>query len=181
MFCTTILVAGCAKATPPVAQVAPPSAVANVAPPPPPPPPPPPAAPPPAPAATLTEEELFARKTLEQLNAERPLHDALFDFDRSLIREDAQAALRRNAEWLRRWGSTTITVEGHADERGTTEYNLALGDRRANSARAYLLDLGISPGRIVAVTKGEESPACVESAEPCWQQNRRAHPIITAK
>jgi peptidoglycan-associated lipoprotein len=131
--------------------------------------------------ATLTEEELFERKTLEQLNAERPLADVFFDFDQWAIREDARTTLQENSGWLRRWESTRLTIEGHGDERGTSEYNLALGERRANAAREYLVNLGIAPGRILAVTKGEESPVCKESSESCWQQNRRAHPIITTK
>jgi peptidoglycan-associated lipoprotein len=129
----------------------------------------------------LTAEELFASKTLDELNAERPLCDALFDFDQYTLREDARRALQQNAGWLRRWESTRITVEGHGDERGTSEYNLALAERRASAAKAYLVDLGVAPGRILAITRGEESPICTESSESCWQQNRRAHSMITAK
>ena len=78
----------------------------------------------------LTEEELFARKTLDQLNAEAPLADVMFDYDQFAIRDDQRAALQRNADYLRRWTSVRVSVEGHADLRGTTEYNLALGERR---------------------------------------------------
>jgi peptidoglycan-associated lipoprotein len=131
--------------------------------------------------AALTEEELFGRKTLEQLNAERPLDDVFFDFDQWAIREDARATLRQNSAWLQHWPTTRVTIEGHGDARGTSEYNLALGERRADAAREYLVNLGIAPGRILAITKGEESPICRESSESCWQQNRRAHPIVTAK
>ena len=133
------------------------------------------------PVARLTEEEIFARKTLDALNAERPLGDAFYDFDQYTIREDARKTLQQNAGWLRHWESTRITVEGHGDERGTSEYNLALGERRASAAKEYLIDLGIAEGRILAVTKGEEAPVCSESSESCWQRNRRAHSIITAK
>ena len=116
-----------------------------------------------------------------ELNAERPLGDAFFDFDQWVIREDARAILQTNAEWLRRWTSTRITIEGHCDERGTSEYNLALGERRANAAKEYLVSLGVTPDRVLVVSKGEETPVCTEAHEACWQQNRRGHPIITAK
>src|SRR5215470_17797823 len=113
--------------------------VAQVAPPPPPPPPPPRAeAPPPRP---LTEEEIFARKSLDELNAEHPLDDAFFDFDKSAIRADAQPALQKDADWMKKWSSTQVTVEGHSDERGTAQYNLALGSRRAQAVKDYLVNL----------------------------------------
>jgi peptidoglycan-associated lipoprotein len=130
---------------------------------------------------SLTEDELFARKTLEELNAERPLGDAFFDYDQYTIRSDSRAVLQQNAEWLRRWTSTRVTIEGHCDSRGTSEYNLALGERRGHAVREYLLSLGVEGDRLFVVSKGEESPVCFEEHESCWQQNRRAHPIITAK
>jgi peptidoglycan-associated lipoprotein len=134
-----------------------------------------------APAAPLTEEEIFARKTLDELNAERPLVDVFFDFDQWNIRDDARPALQKNVEWLRRWSSTRATIEGHCDSRGTSEYNLALGDRRAHAVRDYLVSLGISPERLLVVSKGEETPFCENDTEGCWQENRRAHFVITAK
>jgi peptidoglycan-associated lipoprotein len=170
--------AACAKKAPEVAPAPPPPAAPAA--PPAPPAPPPPAEAPPAPRA-LTEEEIFANKTLEQLNAERPLGDVFFDLDESTIRDDSRGALQKNAEWLKRWTSTRIMVEGHADERGSAEYNLALGDRRANAVRSYLVSLGIPENRITVTSKGKESPFCTESNENCWQQNRRGHFIITAK
>lgn len=176
-LCATLVAAGCARRAQPVTRIGPPPPVVEA--PPPSPPPPPEAAP--APAAALTEEEIFARKTLEELNAERPLGDAFFDLDQSVIRENARAVLQKNAEWLLRWTSIRITIEGHCDERGTSEYNLALGERRANAAREYLTSLGVPHARILVVSKGEESPFCTESHEGCWQQNRRGHFIITAK
>jgi len=180
-LCATILIVGCARRAQPVAQAeAPPTPPPPVVEPAPPPPPPMASAPAPAPAA-LTDEEIFARKTLEELNAERPLGDALFDYDQWSIRDDARPLLQRNAEWLRRWTSTRITIEGHADERGTREYNLSLGERRATATREYLASLGVPPERILSVTKGKESPFCSESHEGCWQQNRRGHFVITAK
>jgi peptidoglycan-associated lipoprotein len=178
--CATILAAGCAKPAQPVARLEPPPPpVVQEAPPPPPAPAPAPA--PAPPATTLTAEEIFARKSLEELNAEQPLGDVFFDFDESRIRGDARPVLQLNAEWLRRWTSTRIRIEGHADERGTSEYNLALGGSRASAAREYLESLGITSDRILSTSKGEESPFCTKSNEDCWQQNRRGHFLITDK
>jgi len=158
------------------------SACAKKIPPPPPPPPAPQAKPaPPAPPRPLTEEVIFARKTLEQLNAEMPLGDVLFDYDQSSVREDQRAGLQKNADWLRRWSSTRVTIEGHADARGTNEYNLALGERRGNGVKDYLVTLGIAADRMVVISKGEEAPVCTEEAEACYARNRRGHFIITAK
>ncbi|MEO7156010.1 MAG: OmpA family protein [Vicinamibacterales bacterium] len=176
---TLVGVTACGKRVQPVAVAPPP--VPAVAEAPPPPPPPAEAAPAPATSATLSEDEIFARKTLEELNAERPLADALFDYDQWQVREDARSGLQKNAEWLRRWPSTRVTIEGHCDPRGTSEYNLALGDRRGNAVRDYLLSLGIARDRMVVVTKGEEAPVCASDTEECWQQNRRGHFVITEK
>lgn len=173
-----IVVAGCAKRAQPVSRVEPPPASTVETPPPPPPAP---MAAEAAPAPVLSEEELFARKTLAELNAERPLGDVFFDLDQSAIQSQAREVLQQNAAWLRRWPSTRITVEGHSDERGTGEYNLALGERRAQAVRAYLVDLGVPRDRVEAVGKGKEAPFCSESSEACWQQNRRGHFIITDK
>jgi len=168
----------CAKKVPPPAPPPPePPPVAAPAPPPPPPPP----APTPAPPRQLTEDEIFQQKSLEQLNAERPLGDVYFEFDMSTLSDEARATLQKNADWMRRWTSTRVTVEGHADARGTAEYNLALGDRRANTVRDYLVSLGIAGDRLLAVSRGEETPVCAENTEDCWRQNRRGHPVITAK
>ena len=173
-----ITLAGCHKK---VAQVAPPPPAPPPAAPAPPPPPPPPVraeAPPPRP---LTEEEIFARKSLDELNAEHPLDDAFFDFDKSAVRADAQPAMQKNADWMKKWSSTQVTIEGHADERGTAQYNLALGSRRAQAVKDYLVNLGVPASRITVVTKGKEQPFCNEKNDACWQQNRRGHFIITAK
>lgn len=180
-FCVVIAIgaASCAKSAPEAPPPPPPPPAAPAAPPAPPAPPPP--APPPAAPRALTEEEIFAGKSLDQLNSERPLGDAYFDLDESTIRDDARGPLQKNAEWMKRWTSTRVTVEGHADERGSAEYNLALGERRAAAVRDYLVSLGIAADRISIVTKGKESPFCTESTEGCWQQNRRGHFLITAK
>jgi peptidoglycan-associated lipoprotein len=104
-----------------------------------------------------------------------------FDYDKSEIRPEGRASLQKNAEWLKRWTSTLIAVEGHCDSRGSSEYNLALGDRRANAVKDYLVSLGIAANRVTVVSKGKEEPVCREENEPCWQQNRRGHFIISAK
>src|SRR6266508_1680148 len=145
-----IVAAGCHKKVPPAPQ---------------PPPPPPAPAPPPRP---LTEEEIFARKSVADLNAERVLDDAYFDLDKSEIRDDAKSRLQKDADWMKKWGSTQVQVEGHCDSRGSAEYNLALGTRRANAVKEYLVNLGIPVGRIAVLSKGKEAPVCTEEAEGCW-------------
>jgi peptidoglycan-associated lipoprotein len=135
-----------------------------------------------APEATaLDESQLFERMTLEQLNASQPLNDVFFDYDQNLLRDDARQVLQRNAQWLSKWPQTKIRIDGHCDERGTTEYNLALGDQRAITVRDYLTSLGVSRDRIQTVTLGRESPFCTSTGESCWAQNRRGHFVITAK
>jgi len=144
---------------------------------PPPPPPPPPAEKPRA----LTEEEIFAKMTLEELNKKGVLTDAFFALDSSELSPEARAAAQKNLDYLKRWTSTKIMVEGHADSRGTNEYNLALAERRAASVRDYIVSLGLAADRITIVSKGEEAPFCTEENESCWQQNRRGHVVFTAK
>jgi peptidoglycan-associated lipoprotein len=145
------------------------------------PPPPPPPAPPEAAPRPLTEDEIFAKATIDELNAKKPLADAYFDLDSQQIRDDAKPVLQKDADWMKRWPSTKVMVEGHADSRGTAEYNLALGSRRASAVRDYLVNLGIGADRITLVSKGKEAPLCSEEAESCWSQNRRGHFVITAK
>jgi peptidoglycan-associated lipoprotein len=174
-----MVAAACGKEVPPQTPPPPPPPAAPATPPPPPPPPPAPAAPP---AATpLTEEQLFAKKTIEQLNAEKPLGDVFFDLDQSSVRDEARPALTTNADWMKRWTSTQVTIEGHCDSRGSSEYNLALGTRRAEAVKAYMVSLGVPANRITVVSKGKEQPFCSEDSESCWQQNRRGHFLITAK
>ena len=172
-------VSACAKKKP--AAPAPPPPAPAPAPTTPAPPPPPPPAPAPPPERKLTEEEIFARKSLDELNNEKPLGDAFFDLDSAQIRDDAKPVLQKDAEWLKRWNSTKIMIEGHCDSRGTSEYNLALGERRAKAVQDYLASLGIGADRLQRLSKGKEQPFCVEENEGCWQQNRRGHFIITAK
>ena len=138
------------------------------------------AAPPAAPRA-LSEEEIFSRESLDSLNAARPLTDAFFDYDQTALRDDARAALDRNARWLNKWKTTKVTVQGQCDERGSAQYNLALGDERAKAVRNYLTSLGVAEARIAIVSLGKESPVCTDDTESCWSQNRRGHFVITAK
>ena len=135
-----------------------------------------------APEATpLTESQLFERMTLDQLNASQPLSDVFFEVDQNILRDDARQVLQRDAQWLSKWPQTKIRIAGHCDERGTSEYNLALGDRRAITVRDYLMGLGISADRIQTVSLGREAPFCTSTGESCWAQNRRGHFVITAK
>jgi peptidoglycan-associated lipoprotein len=101
------------------------------------------------------------------------LQPIYFDFDRSFVRDDAKAVMKANAEWLKANPKVKIRIEGNCDERGTREYNQALGQRRATSAKKYLTDLGVSSGRISLISYGKEKPVCTESTEDCWQKNRR--------
>jgi peptidoglycan-associated lipoprotein len=147
--------------------------------PPPPPPPPPPKAPEPPPAPT--EEEIFAKMSLDELNQKGVLAHVFFAYDSIELSQEARASIQKNADYLKRWASTKIMVEGHADSRGTNEYNLALAERRAGAVRDYLVSLGIPNDRVTIVSKGEEQPFCSEETETCWQENRRGHFIFTAK
>lgn len=111
---------------------------------------------------------------------EQNVRDAFFDLDKSEIRPDARDALTKDAEFLRSYPDVRISIEGHCDERGSTEYNLGLGQRRADAAKNFLISLGITANRIDTVSWGKERPFCTEHNESCWQQNRRGH-IIMAK
>jgi peptidoglycan-associated lipoprotein len=102
-----------------------------------------------------------------------------FDTDRSTVRPDGRATLDKQAAWLKQYPQNVITVEGHADERGTREYNLALGNRRATAAKNYLVATGINPNRITTISYGKERPAVVGSNEQAWAQNRRAVSVVT--
>jgi len=104
--------------------------------------------------------------------------DAFFDLDKADVRADARDALSRTAQFLRTYPQMKVVIEGHCDERGSTEYNLALGDRRAMSAKQFLVSLGIQAERIQVVGYGKERPFCSASTEQCWQQNRRAHFVM---
>jgi peptidoglycan-associated lipoprotein len=118
-----------------------------------------------APTAEPTLDELFARE----------VRDAYFDFNKADIRSDARDALAKTADFLRNYPQIRVTIEGHCDERGSTEYNLALGDRRASATKQYLVSLGISADRLNTVSFGKEKPFCMQTTEDCYQQNRRGH------
>ena len=127
-------------------------------------PPPPPPPPPPKPVE-VSEEDLFGQN----------VKDAFFDYDKSNIRSDAQQVLTADAEFLKAHAGVRFTIEGHCDERGSEEYNLGLGDRRATAAKSFLVNLGVAEDRIGTISYGKTRPVCTESNEDCWQQNRRAH------
>ena len=121
--------------------------------------------PPTPPAPSLTEQQLFSQN----------VKDIFFDYDKYDITPADQATIQADAEFLKSHPNITFTIEGHCDERGSTEYNLALGDNRANAARQALVQLGVPADRIRTISYGKEKPFCTESTEQCWQQNRRAH------
>jgi peptidoglycan-associated lipoprotein len=106
------------------------------------------------------------------------LRDVYFDFDRYDVRAGDKGTLDENAKWLKSNQSALLLIEGHADERGTNEYNLALGERRAKATRDYLVSVGVDAGRITVISYGEERPTCTEKAEGCWAKNRRAHFLV---
>ena len=105
----------------------------------------------------------------------KEVRDAYFDLDKADIRPDAREALTKTADFLRNYPSIKVNIEGHCDERGSTEYNLGLGDRRAAAVKKYIVSLGISADRLSTVSFGKEKPFCTQSNEECWQQNRRGH------
>jgi peptidoglycan-associated lipoprotein len=128
----------------------------------------------------ITSDNIGGR-SLDELNRDSPLQPMFYEFDSAEISSRGQAVLDANAEVLKRYPTWVITVEGHCDERGTPEYNLALGERRAVAARTYLVSLGISPDRLRVVSYGKEFPFDPGHTEEAWARNRRAHFVITAK
>ena len=116
----------------------------------------------------------YGEETESTSNAKSDVNDILFDYDRYNIRQDARPALNAAASYLNKKREINIVIEGHGDERGTNEYNLALGEKRANATKNYLRSLGLSPARVSTVTYGEEKPLCTNSVESCWQRNRRS-------
>ena len=123
------------------------------------------APPPPPPPASLSEEQLFSQN----------VKDVYFDYDKSDVRGDQQPSIQADAAFLGQHTDINVTIEGHCDERGSTEYNIALGDKRANAVKEALTGAGVSPSRIKTISYGKEKPFCTESNEACWQQNRRGH------
>jgi peptidoglycan-associated lipoprotein len=121
--------------------------------------------PPPQQAPTTTEADLFAQS----------IKDVYFEYDKADLRPDQQASVQADAQFLNQHSGINFTIEGHCDERGSTEYNLALGDQRASAVKSALVAAGISASRIKTISYGKEKPFCMESNEACWQQNRRGH------
>jgi peptidoglycan-associated lipoprotein len=126
-------------------------------------------------------EDAVGAKSLDDLNRDSPLKPVFFELDSSELNSAAQEILQANAAVLKQYGTWQITVEGHCDERGTAEYNLALGERRALAARDYLVSLGIGAARVRTVSYGKEFPFDPAHDESAWSKNRRAHFVITAK
>jgi peptidoglycan-associated lipoprotein len=175
-----LAVSGCAKKQPPVARPLPP---------PPPPPVETPVTPPPEPAAptadtatpTPVAEDTIASGSLDEINKNSPLKPVFFALDGSDVDAEGQRILEQNAEILKRYTTWQISVEGHCDERGTAEYNLALGERRALAVRNYLVSLGVSADRVKTVSYGKEFPFDPGHTESAWAKNRRAHFVVTGK
>lgn len=129
----------------------------------------------------LSEEEILMSKSLEQINREQPLAMIHFDYDKYFIRADAKPVLERDAAWLKKFRTIKILIEGHCDERGTEEYNLALGEKRAKSTMDYLTSLGVSTDRMKILSYGKSQPLATGHDEVSWQKNRRAQFVIIEK
>jgi peptidoglycan-associated lipoprotein len=129
----------------------------------------------------LTEVEIFLQNSLDQINREKPLGTVYFDYDRAVIRDDARATLDGNAAWLKRFRTAKILVEGHCDERGTEEYNLALGEKRAKATQDYLLSMGVASDRMKIISYGKSQPINPGHDESAWQMNRRAQFLVIEK
>ena len=123
-------------------------------------------------------------RQLDEMRAEQAasvaagLRDVFFGYDSWTISDDQRQSLNRDADWMKSNPSASVKVEGHCDERGTTAYNLVLGEKRAKAVRNYLVELGISANRLAVVSYGKERPSCMEHAESCYQQNRRGHLVV---
>jgi len=126
-------------------------------------------------------DDAIASASLDDINRNSPLKPLFFEYDSSEISTEGQAVLEANAATLRRFPTWTVTIEGHCDERGTAEYNLALGERRAVAARTHLVSLGIAADRIRTVSYGKEFPFDAGHGEVSYEKNRRAHFVVTAK
>jgi peptidoglycan-associated lipoprotein len=138
-----------------------------------------------SPGGLLTKADpSTANRQLAELRAEQSataaagLGDVFFGYDSWTISVEGQQVLQRNAQWLRAHGMTQLKVEGHCDDRGTTAYNLVLGEKRAKSVRNYLMDLGVNGDHLTVVTYGKERPICFDPLESCYRQNRRGHLVV---
>jgi len=155
-----LILAGCASKPKPAAEAPPP-------------------APPPAPSMQGQVESTIVPGSVQdfRVNVGDTVH---FDYDKYSIRSEDRDLLQRQATWLQKYPQVRVTIEGHCDERGTREFNLALGARRANAVREYLVSLGLSSARMDTISYGKERPMCTESSESCWSQNRRGVTTITS-
>ncbi len=174
----SLALGACSAKKPPAARPLPPPAAATTP------------APPPAPApvqespivtAPAVPEDPMASRTVDDLNRDSPMRPAFFEYDSAELSADARAALDANAAVLKKYPTWAVTIEGHCDERGTAEYNLALGERRAVAAQAYLTSLGIAADRLKTVSYGKEFPFDPGHDEAAYAKNRRAHFVITGK
>ena len=129
----------------------------------------------------LSEEEIFQQKTIEDLNKDQILKMINFDFDKYQVREDMKSILQANADWMLKFSTVQILIEGHCDERGTIEYNIALGEKRAEAAKNYLASLGVNAAKIKIVSYGKSKPLVQGVDEVSYFQNRRAEFVITKK
>jgi peptidoglycan-associated lipoprotein len=157
-----LVVSGCPRRTPPPSEVSPsggigPSGVGE---------------------GTIPSPGERTEARIEGKGESGPLQDIYFAYDAFDLSPEARETLRANAGWLQTSSQARVEVEGHCDERGTAEYNLALGAKRAKAARDYLVTLGVAPERLSTISYGEELPLCRDTSESCWQQNRRAHFLV---
>jgi peptidoglycan-associated lipoprotein len=177
----TVMVAACkGKAAPPVARPMPPPG-GGVAGDPTPPPPPKPVVEPPISVPTMPDSDRVMSAGLDDLNRDSPLKPLYFGLDSADVSSEGQQVLQANAAVLKKYPTMQITIEGHCDERGTPEYNLALGERRALAAKNYLVSLGVPADKIKTVSYGKEFPFDAGHDDSAWAKNRRAHFVITAK
>ncbi len=179
LLLVTMAAGACGKKTPPVARPIPPPPPSTIVTPPPEPP-----APAPEPTSVPAEpvaEDSIAAGSIDDINRRSPLKPVFYSLDAAEVDAEGQKVLQANADLLRRYGTWQISIEGHCDERGTAEYNLALGERRAIAARNYLVSLGIPAERVKTVSYGKEFPFDPGHSEEAWSKNRRAHFVVTAK
>jgi peptidoglycan-associated lipoprotein len=176
----SLTIGACSSKKPPVARPLPPPPATT-----------PDAPPPPAPAAPIKEtpivtspavaDDPMLARSIDDLNRDSPMRAAFFEYDSAELTAEARVALDANAATLKKYRTWTVTVEGHCDERGTAEYNLALGERRAVAAQSYLVSLGIPADRLRTVSYGKEFPFDPGHDESAFAKNRRAHFVITGK
>lgn len=133
------------------------------------------------PSMTGSDLTDYNARSLDEINRESPLQPVFYDYDSSEVAGESVGVLQKNAEILRQYPNWVVTIEGHCDERGTAEYNLSLGERRAQAARAYLVSLGIPADRLRTVSYGKEFPFDPASTAEAWAKNRRAHFVVTSK